>query len=323
MNEMIHKIFNPQNEFFLLTKNAKRITHIALSSLILPVVFIVIAALITQFLLAPLYFGDPSKASSSAREAFGLYALFALIILFIFLWVKLYEGRPFYTIGFTKHNAARKYLFGFLTGVVMNAFIVGVLALNGCIEVGAVNSASTGIGALGGVIVFLFAYIIQGASEEILTRGWMFQVIGARYKPWIGFLISSVLFSLLHMGNNGANIFAAVNIFLIAVLFSLFVMKDKSIWGACGLHSAWNWTLGNVFGLSVSGTGEKSTLFDLNTTGNELISGGAFGPEASVILTGVLVLIIFFISRKIFINNRTKKYIFPNDNLEFEHSTHT
>lgn len=323
MNEIIQKIFNPQNEFFLLTKDAKRITHISLSSIILPVVFIIFAALITQFLLAPLYFGDPTQASSSSREAFGLYALFGLIILFIFLWVKFFEGRPFYTIGFTKQSAVKKYLFGFSTGVAMNAFIVSVLALSGCIEFGSSNSASTGVNALGSVVVFLFAYIIQGASEEILTRGWMFQVIGARYKPWLGFLISSVLFSLLHMGNNGANILAAINIFLIAVLFSLFVMKDKSIWGACGLHSAWNWTLGNLFGLSVSGTGEKSTLLDLNTTGNELISGGAFGPEASLILTGVLLLIIIFISRQIFINRRTKIYNFPNDNLGFEQITHT
>jgi membrane protease YdiL (CAAX protease family) len=125
----------------------------------------------------------------------------------------------------------------------------------------------------------------------------MFQVIGARYKPWLGVLITSIIFSIMHLGNDGANIFAAINIFLIAILLSLFVMKDSSIWGACGFHSAWNWTLGNVFGLSVSGTRDKTSLFDLTTKGNELLTGGQFGVEGSIVLTFLLIGSIFLLIR--------------------------
>ena len=201
-----------------------------------------------------------------------------------------------HTIGFTKENALKKYLVGFATGIVMNISVIATLAIVGCIEFSSESIAVTGINAIGGVLVFLLGYIIQGASEEILTRGWIFQVIGSRYKPWLGVLIASILFSIMHLGNDGVNIFAAINIFLIAILLSLFVMKDSSIWGACGLHSAWNWTLGNVFGLSVSGTGEKTSLIDMNTTGNELLSGGEFGVEGSIILTLLLVGLISAIS---------------------------
>ncbi len=164
-------------------------------------------------------------------------------------------------------------------------------ALNSATE----NINPTGINAIGGVIIFLFAYLIQGASEEILSRGWMFQVIGARYKPWLGVIITSILFAFLHTGNSGINPFGVINLFLIAVLLTLYVMKDGSLWGACAWHSAWNWTLGNVFGLSVSGSDEKVSIFDLNTTGNGLISGGGFGPEGSLITTIVLLIAIFFI----------------------------
>ena len=83
---------------------------------------------------------------------------------------------------------------------------------------------------------------------------------------------------------------------------ALFVMKDKNLWSVCGWHTSWNWTLGNVYGLSVSGTGEKVTLFDLNTYGNTFISGGGFGPEGSIIttvvlLTGILLLSLIIINK--------------------------
>ena len=295
MKETIFEIYNPQNEFFLLTKDARRITHIALSSFILPVLFYVIAGVLTQNVFAPLYFGDPHQASSTAREAFGLYALFGTVTALVFLWVRFYEGRPFHTIGFTKKGAAVKYLFGFMTGMIMVVVIVGTMAVFNSIEIDVENINPTGISAIGGVIIFLFAYIIQGASEEIVSRGWMFQVIGARYKPWLSVVITSILFAFLHMGNSGVNPLGVINLLLISVLFTLFVMKDGSLWGACALHSAWNWTLGNVFGLSVSGSSEKVTVFDLNTTGNGLISGGDFGPEGSLITTVVLLIAILLI----------------------------
>lgn len=297
MQNLIRTIINPKNEFFELAKSGKRITHISLSSFILPVLFIIIAALLTQNVFAPLYFGDPKLATSTAREAFGLYSLFFLIIVNVFLWVKFFERRPFHTIGFTKDNALKKYLFGFTSGFILNLTVIALLAIFGSIDVSSESNTEMDTYVIGGVLVFLLGYIIQGASEEILTRGWMFQVIGARYKPWLGVLITSIIFSIMHLGNNGANIFAAINIFLIAIFLSLFVMKDSSIWGACGFHSAWNWTLGNVFGLSVSGTRDKTSLFDLTTKGNELLTGGQFGVEGSIVLTLLLIGSIFLLIR--------------------------
>lgn len=305
MKETILALFNPQNEFFQLTNDSKRITHIALSSFIMPVLFVFIAAALTQFVFAPLYFGDPTQASHTARELFGLFVMFGTSVVAIFLWVRFFEGRPFYTIGFTKTGALKKYLFGFATGLLMNSAVVGIMALFGCIEIGVDSSATIGIGAIGGVTIFFFGFLIQGASEEILARGWMFQVIGARYQPWIGVLITSVFFALLHLGNSGINPFAVLNLFLFATLMCLYVMKDGNIWAACAWHSSWNWVMGNVFGLSVSGTGEKVSLFNLNTTGNELITGGGFGPEGSLVTSIVLLVAIVLVGMVILKRKRS------------------
>jgi len=149
------------------------------------------------------------------------------------------------------------------------------------------------------VLIFLFGFLIQGAAEEILSRGWMLQVIGARYKPWLGVIISTLFFSAIHLGNSGINIASVINLLFFAFFMLLLVMNDGSLWSACAWHSAWNWSLGNFYGLSVSGHGEKTSIFDLNTVGNELISGGGFGPEGSLVTSTVLIIAIIMFSIKI------------------------
>jgi len=299
MKNIIPTLFSPDNEFFNLTKDSKRITHIWLSSFILPVIFLVLAGLIAGYIFRPLLLGDPTQYSSSTREAFQLYFMFGTAILLIFLWVKFYEGRPISTMGFTKNNGLKKYLSGFGTGLLLNSFVIATMALFGSIEIASEKTFSLDINGWMMIIIFLFGYLIQGASEEILTRGWMLQVIGARYKPWIGVIITSLFFSFVHLGNSGVNFIAATNIVLIALLFALYVMRDGSLWFVCGWHSAWNWALGNVFGLSVSGHNEVTSVIDLNTTGNVIFSGGDFGPEGSIIATSIFVVAIVMVSSKI------------------------
>ena len=304
MKQTIYAILDQNNDFFKLTHNSKRITHIAFSSLLLPAVFIVLAGLLTQNVLASVFFGYLVEGTPFARSAFGLYAMFGSFSLFVFLWVKLYEGRSIRSLGFTPNNAFKKYLMGFGTGAGLNIIVILVMAIFGSIEFQTSSTALTGFDALGGVIIMLFGFMVQGASEEILTRGWMFQTIGARYKPWIGALITAIFFSALHLGNDGVNAFAVVNLVFVATLMIIYVMKDGSIWSACGWHSAWNWTMGNVLGLSVSGTEDKACLVNLQTTGNELISGGGFGPEGSVVTSIALLLAIIYFSRIILLNKK-------------------
>jgi membrane protease YdiL (CAAX protease family) len=313
LRETLQTIFSPRNEFFLLADDAKRLPSIWISSLLLPIVFVFLAGLITQFLLAPLYFGDPSEASTFARQAFGLYVMFGVVIILIALWMWLFEGRAFYKVGFTKDKIISRYLFGFGTGVGMNFAVVGLIALFGNVEFESGGTQAVGVAAIGSVTIMLFGFVIQGASEEILARGWMMQVIGARYKPWIGALISSIIFALLHLGNSGISVIAIINLVLFALLMVLYVLKDGSIWSACAWHSSWNWTLGNVLGLSVSGTGEKVSLINLKTSGHELVTGGGFGPEGSLITSIVLLVAIILVGAIVLRNN---KKLPPEETIE-------
>jgi hypothetical protein len=292
MNKIFTQLFNQENEFFQLAKGAKRLTHISLSSFILPIVFFIIAGLLTQFVFAPLIIGSVGESTAWVRSVFGLFVMFGLGSLLIFLWVKFFEGRKIYTLGFIKRNALKNYLLGFGLGLLMNSVVVAIMALFGSIEISEESLSVTGFDAIGIVIIFLLGFIVQGASEEIMSRGWMMQVIGAKYKPWLGVLISTVTFSIFHLGNAGVNAPSVINLLLVAFLLALFVLFTKSLWFSCAWHSSWNWIMGNVYGLSVSGSDEKVTIIDLNTTGNELISGGGFGPEGSLVTTFVLLVAI-------------------------------
>ncbi len=299
MKNILLDLFSQENNFFQLTKNAKRITHISLSSFIVPIIFLVIAGILAQFILAPLIFNSSLKTAAWINEVYTLLTVFGFLIVLIFLWIRFFEGRPIFTLGFTKEGALKKYLSGFAFGILINTIVIGTMALLGGIEIANESANLTGIDSIWIVFIFLLGFIVQGASEEILSRGWMLQVIGTRYKPWLGVLISTVFFTIIHLGNSGVNPASVINLLLVAFLLCLFVLNEGSLWFACAWHSSWNWMLGNVYGLSVSGSGEKVSIFDLNTTGNELISGGGFGPEGSLVTTFVLVVVIFVFAQKI------------------------
>jgi len=145
MKELISNLFSPMNDFFQLTKDAKRLTHISLSSFILPVVFLAIAGALTQFVFAPLFFGNPKEAAHWAREVFGLYVVFGSAIIVIFLWVRFFEGRSIFSLGFTKTGALKKYLSGFALGLLMNTMVVGIMAIFGSIEIAEESANLIGI----------------------------------------------------------------------------------------------------------------------------------------------------------------------------------
>lgn len=296
MNNFFTQILDDENHFFLMAKNSKRLTHIALSSFLLPVIFLLIAGVISQILLYPIIISE--NQTVWIKEIYNLIVLFGLIILIIFLWIKFYEGRPISSIGFVKKDFINDYLQGFFSGFLMNSIVVGLLALFGTITLTNYGNNLTGFSAVPIILFFLFGFIIQGAAEEILSRGFIMQVIGARYRAWLGVAISTIFFALMHLGNSGINYPSMINLIIVGLLLALFVLWKGNLWFACAWHSSWNWTMGNIYGLSVSGHSDKVTMINLNTSGNELISGGTFGPEGSLITTFVILIALVYYGRK-------------------------
>lgn len=218
---------------------------------------------------------------------------FAFISLLIFFRVKVIEKRSLSSIGFNKNNWLKKYSLGFLIGLVMMSIIVLILLLFGYITVEKNPIQPVGVSAISSVLVILFGWIIQGATEEIVTRGWLLNVLSSKYNIGFGLLISSTLFGLMHLTNPNVNYIAVINIILVGLFYGLYVIKTNDLWSVCGMHSAWNFAQGNIFGFEVSGLDVSvGSLIDLNLVGNNVITGGAFGPEAGIISTFILLVSI-------------------------------
>ena len=226
---------------------------------------------------------------------------FAFISLLVFFRVKVIEKRSLSSIGFNKNNWLKKYSLGFLIGLVMMSIIVLILLLFRYITVEKNPIQPVGVSAISSVLVILFGWIIQGATEEIVTRGWLLNVLSSKYNIGFGLLISSTLFGLMHLTNPNVNYIAVINIILVGLFYGLYVIKTNDLWSVCGMHSAWNFAQGNIFGFEVSGLDiSVGTLIDLNLVENDFITGGVFGPEASIVATFVLLLSIIIL---LFINN--------------------
>ena len=236
---------------------------------------------------------------------------FAFISLLVFFRVKVIENRSFSSIGFNKNNWLKKYSLGFLIGLAMMSIIVLILFPFGYITVEKNPIQPVGISAIASVLVILFGWIIQGATEEIVTRGWLLNVLSTKYNIGVGLLISSTLFGLMHLTNPNVNYIAVINIILVGLFYGLYVIKTNDLWAVCGMHSAWNFAQGNIFGFKVSGLDVSvGSLIDLNLVGSDFVTGGIFGPEAGITATFILLAsigILLFIDKKRYFSNKPLK----------------
>ena len=236
---------------------------------------------------------------------------FAFISLLVFFRVKVIEKRSFSSIGFNKNNWLKKYSLGFLIGLAMMSIIVLILFPFGYITVEKNPIQPVGISAIASVLVILFGWIIQGATEEIVTRGWLLNVLSTKYNIGVGLLISSTLFGLMHLTNPNVNYIAVINIILVGLFYGLYVIKTNDLWAVCGMHSAWNFAQGNIFGFKVSGLDVSvGSLIDLNLVGSDFVTGEIFGPETGITATFILLAsigILLFIDKKRYFSNKPLK----------------
>lgn len=142
---------------------------------------------------------------------------------------------------------------------------------------------------ISGVITFFIAFIIAGWNEELLSRGYHLQTIASGLNLFWGVIISSAVFGLLHLGNPNATWVSAAGIFFAGVYLAYGYIRTKQLWLSIGLHIGWNFFEGVVFGFPVSGL-DIYALTRIKVQGPEIWTGGAFGPEAGLIVLPSLIL---------------------------------
>jgi uncharacterized protein len=133
------------------------------------------------------------------------------------------------------------------------------------------------------LLVGLGAAFGAGIIEETMMRAIFFRIVEGSLGTWVALALSAALFGLLHAFNPGASAVSTIAIALEAgVLLAATFVFTRRLWMAIGLHAAWNFSEGGLFGASVSGT-KPYGLLRSRLDGAPLLSGGAFGPEASLV----------------------------------------
>ncbi|GCE28850.1 abortive infection protein [Dictyobacter alpinus] len=299
---------------FELARRGKRLTPWFVA---LPLLFAFFACLLLAYVIMVLLGLGPILNAWGSSKNVSLQALslliqtafqYSFVILGVALWVRLYEGRPFWTLGFQAQGAASKILRGFLAGLAMFALSIGVLWLTGSVR--SINNTPDQIGwsALSGVLIVLPAFLIQGPTEEILMRGWLMPTQGARYRPWVGIALSTITFTLLHIPDHlgSYNLLSALVLIVVSLFLAGYALLEGSIWGVCAWHAAWNWAEGNIFGMQVSGmTISGGTLIKLAPSGPDWLTGGVYGPEASVPVLAILLSGLAWICYRLYRRSRT------------------
>jgi hypothetical protein len=131
------------------------------------------------------------------------------------------------------------------------------------------------------------AAAFAAVGEELAIRGGVFRVLEEGLGSLAALVLSASLFGLLHAGNTGATPVSTAAIAVEAgLLLGAAYMATRNLWLPIGLHFGWNFTEGGVFGAAVSG-GRSHGVWPVSIGGPELLSGGAFGPEASIVAVAI------------------------------------
>jgi uncharacterized protein len=196
-----------------------------------------------------------------------------------------------------RRRSWREFLTGFALGVLMIILAVAAIAVFGHLEFSFRVSAVL-FRRAAEVIVLLLAGAMM---EELIFRGYPFQKLTESAGPVAATLVFAAFFGAVHLRNpnsSGILSWGFFNTTLISVLFAIVYLRTGALWAPFGLHLGWNFTLGFVFGLPVSGLGLFSTFVHGTASGSKLLTGGSYGIEAS--LTGAVVASLGFLSLPLF-----------------------
>ncbi|HEX8464173.1 MAG TPA: CPBP family glutamic-type intramembrane protease [Abditibacterium sp.] len=267
--------------------------------------------LVVGSVFATVYTGRPSAEPLDQLAKRYELALTVLLYPAMLLWIALcrvqFDCRSFVSLGLRQRRAFPDAARGAVAGALSIGLLWSILWLTGAISVEG-QSPEAFEGGVGRSILALLGYaavfVSVGFFEETLFRGYVLH----NFTRWFGWksaiVAQAMLFAVVHLANVAgqpreawlAALGALPSLFLIAVFFALCARKTGSLWFPIGFHFAWNFFLGPVLSLPVSGI-KTFRLLDVSANESSWLSGGAFGAEGSWLLIPIIAALIFFIAQ--------------------------
>jgi hypothetical protein len=258
--------------------------------LILRVGLYILLAGLGWLLLPPLLYPLAGIVVTSTISAFAAAAVANAVV------VRIYERGRLADVGLGWSSlSGREFLIGTAAGVVAAAVVclVPVIA-----QMAKFVRTSAGVEHPWASVAFGSLALFFGAmGEELLFRGYAFQLLIRSVGPFATILPTSVIFGLMHSGNNDASALGIVNTVAWGILLGYAVWRTGALWLPIGLHFGWNVAL-PLLGSNLSGFTMGVTGYTLEWNVGVLWSGGGYGVEGSLFTTGIVVA-LFFVLRKL------------------------
>lgn len=252
------------------------------------VLFYVIGTLITMLLCVPLFLIQ--KALGMEMQEGSLPSLFLerLLMLVGYLsaavLVLRWRNLPLSLLGMSLKGRGKDLLAGLGVAVLLYAVGFGTSLLMGTVEIASVQWVPRDL--LGTLLFFLLVAV----TEEVMLRGFVLgRMLSAGMNRFVALFLSSALFSAMHLFNPNFALLPFVNILLAGCLLGASFLYTRNLCFPVVLHWFWNWLQGPVLGYEVSGMDSGETLLTLRLTGSDLLTGGSFGFEGSLLCTVLLV----------------------------------
>lgn len=271
----------------------KKIMQFPLSRIMIAIIFLTPARLVSMLLRELDFLGPLQKPISAIIGVFVLISLYSLYTKFI-------EKRK--ATEFSTQGMIRETGYGLAVGAGIMALIVFLMFVGGYYRIDGFNDN------IPYFIDYIFIFIIAAFVEELIFRLILFRLIEEFLGTWVSILFQIVLFGFGHAMNPNATAWSSLAIGIEAgILFSAVYMYTRRMWLALALHMAWNYTQGIIFGVSVSGFDQEGIIKPI-IEGPEILTGGSFGLEASVVSVVIsLVISYYFIQLSII----EKKIVLP------------
>jgi membrane protease YdiL (CAAX protease family) len=221
----------------------------------------------------------------------------AAAAVFFASWIctRFIEHKPLGAFGLARTGWERRLGIGILAGFLSLTLLVGLIDVFGGERIGGLAIHGAAIWRYGGLWGLAFALV--AVSEELLTRGYLLFTLTQGIGFWPAAILLSAVFAAGHLHNPGEQMIGITAAGLIGVVLAWSLRWTGSLWWAMGFHAAWDWAETYFYGVPDSGTVAEGHLLSLSARGAAWLSGGATGPEGSIIVIPVVALLAVFVWR--------------------------
>ena len=269
--------------------------------ILLFIIFFMMVSLAGQTLVKYIYGGIP-KTTAYLRNSMVIFIAALAASLAVPVARRFFDKKSFRSLGLKLDaNTAKDLLFGFVLSGFMAASVFFIMQAAGLIEVAGINwggnggenqpggslSAYLAMVSLGSLAFFLVMDVVVAWWEELVFRGYLLQNMIEGMGLVIAVALSCLIYGLVHITNPNAGLLSTAIIVLFGYLRIYGYLATGQLWLSMGMHIGWNFFQGPVFGYAASGQ-ETASLISQTPAGPAWLSGGAFGPEGSILIIPVI-----------------------------------